>query len=275
MSAGECLSCWQGVGEHTQPSSHPSLPGSTRATRSPRATRCARFARGARTVWDEPHGPAGTAGAARQGRDPRAPRASGMCMRCPRGPIPGPPRSSGAVTASCGGGDLGAHQPHGLPLCWSQLLGILQGPQGPPGRDGAAGQPGPKGEQVSVPCPLGAHHGSPTGQPAPLAHPQEVPAPSIPRLRSTNLLLPGAGQLLHTLFSLLLLPRATWATLASPVHQDPRYCAWGGFLGGVSYVHCRLEAGWGLGGHLVPEWEGGCWDLGSSQSRTVLQLKGV
>lgn len=30
-----------------------------------------------------------------------------------------------------------------------------------------------------------------------------------------------------------------------------------------------------LGGHLVPEWRGGCWYLGSSCSRAVRWLKGA
>lgn len=58
---------------------------------------------------------------------------------------------------------------------------------------------------------------------------------------------PGARQLLHTLFSFFLLPRATWVTLVSLVHRDLRYCAWGGFLGRGPHVHCRLEAGRLLG----------------------------
>lgn len=181
VSGGECLSCRLGVGGHPQPWPPTSLPGSTRAAWSPRAAWRARSARGAGTVWDEPHGPAGTTGAAGQGRDPRAPGTSGRSMGWPRGPIPGPP---------CGGGGA-----QGFPVL-EPAPGILQGPQGPPGRDGEAGQPGPKGERVSIPCAPGAGHGCPTGQLAPLAHLWEGPAPV---LGSTILLLPGDGQLLHTL----------------------------------------------------------------------------
>jgi len=188
--------CQQGTGGRSRPSSPPSHLGSTRAAWSPRATRRAWFARGAGTVWDEPHRPAGTTWAAGQGWDPRAPGASGRCMGWPRGLIPGPPH---------GGEALSAHQPHGVSPCWSHLLGVLQGPQGPPGRDGAAGQPGPKGERVSVPW-AGEHR----------------PAP-------------GAGQLLHTLFSFLLLPRVMWATSASLARRDPRYRTRNRFLG-VSHL---------------------------------------
>lgn len=72
----------------------------------------------------------------------------------------------------------------------------------------------------------GACHRCPKGQLAPLARLWEVP---VPGLGSSFLLLPGAGQLLHTLFSLLLLPRVMWVTSASLAYRDPRYCAWGGF----------------------------------------------
>lgn len=183
----------------------------------------------------------------------------GIYMGWPRGPIPGPPCGGGAVTAPCGGGGLCGHQPHRVSLCWSQLLGILQGPQGPPGRDGAAGQAGPKGERVSVPCPMSPGStswlpcraaGTPGGAAAAGAwSPGTSPGgpSSLQPWTREHQPAPGARQLLHTLFSFFLLTRATWVTLVSPVHQDLRYCAWGGFLGRGPHVDCRLEAGRLLG----------------------------
>lgn len=127
--------------------------------------------------------------------------------------------------------------------------GILQGPQGPPGRDGEDGQPGPKGEQVSgrfaLSRPPGVCHSCPTGSPG-----TSLGGPSSWG-GSTILLLPGAGQFLHTLFSLLL-PRAIWVTLASLACQDPRYCAWGGFFFDFLVQTGGRDVAWGR--HLAQEW---------------------
>lgn len=76
-----------------------------------------------------------------------------------------------------------------------------------------------------VPCAPGPCHRCPKGQLAPLAHLWEA---SVPGLGSSLLLLPGAGRLLHTLFSLLFPPRVMWVTSASLAYQDPRYSVWGG-----------------------------------------------
>lgn len=121
-----------------------------------------------------------------------------------------------------------------------------------------------------VPCAPGTCHSCPTGQLAPLAHLWEAP---VPGLGSTILLLPGAGQLLHTLFSLLLLllllPRAIWVTSASLAYQDPRYCAWGGVFW---VLQCRLEAGILPGGAILHrKGGGGCCSLCSSQISATAQ----
>lgn len=81
----------------------------------------------------------------------------------------------------------------------------------------------------------------------------------------------------HTLLSLFLLPRVTWATLASLEHRDPRYCAWGGFLGCEGCPTCIAD--WRqsccLGARVAPKWGERRWHLGSSQSRAVPQLEGA
>lgn len=120
-----------------------------------------------------------------------------------------------------------------------------------------------------VPCAPGACHRCLKGQLTPLGHLWEVP---VPELGSTILLLPGAGQLLHTLFSLLLLPRVMWVTSASLACQDPRYCAWGGFFSGSPVQTGGRDFAWRS--HIAQEWGGGGTAL-PVPPRSVPQLKGA
>ena len=132
---------------------------------------------------------------------------------------------------------------------------------------------------MSVPCPMSPgstsclpHRaagtpGTSPGGPSSL-HPQageHQPAPAWSWAASSHPLLPPPPP-----------PQGDVGDLGLPGAPGPKVLClgWVSWEGGPTCI-ADWRQGCCLGGHLAPEWGGGCWYLGSSQTRAVPQLKGA